>query len=77
VLVNLDAVPAWTVVLAEILGLVVLGVTLWFIAPPGRGPKSSFRRRIPVALGVLVVLILVQTAIQERGSRVAAWLQDS
>jgi hypothetical protein len=55
----------------------VLGVTLWFIAPPGRGRKSSFRRRIPVALGVLVMLALVQTAIQERGSRVAAWLIDA
>jgi hypothetical protein len=71
VLVNLDAVPAWTVVLAEILGLGVLGVTGWFIVKP------SYRRRIPVALGVLVVLALVQTAIQERGWRVGAWLIDA
>jgi hypothetical protein len=77
VLVNLDAVPAWTVVLAEILGLGVLGVAFGFIAPPGRGRKLSFRRRIPVVLGVLVVLALVQTAIQERGWRVGAWLIDA
>jgi hypothetical protein len=71
VLVNLDAVPAWTVVLAEILGLGLLGVALWFIFKP------SYRRRIPVALGILVVLALVQTAIQERGWRVGAWLIDA
>jgi hypothetical protein len=71
VLVNLDAGPAWTVVLAEILGLGVLGVALWFIVKP------SSRRRMPFALGLLVVLALVQTAIQERGWRVAAWLIDA
>lgn len=70
-LVNLDAGPAWTVVLAEILGLGVLGVALWFIVKP------SSRRRIPFALGLLVVLALVQTAIQERGWRVVAWLIDA
>src|SRR5262249_11284128 len=53
------------------LGFVVLGVALWLIVKP------SSRRRIPVALGVAVVLVLVQTAIQERGWRVAAWLIDA
>lgn len=70
-LVNLDAVPAWTVTLAEVLGLCVLGVVLWCIVKP------SYRRRIPFALAVLVVLALVQTAIQERGWRVGAWLIDA
>lgn len=66
--VNLDTMPAWAVVLAEIIALGLLGVTLWFIAKP------QLRRRIPVALGIAVVLALVQTRIQERGWRVSAWL---
>jgi hypothetical protein len=68
VLFNLDTVPAWTVVLAELLGLGLLGVTLWFIAKP------ESRRLIPAALAVVAVLAVVQTRIQERGGRVAAWL---
>jgi len=37
VLFNLETVPAWTVVLAEALGLGLLGVTFWFIAKPNPG----------------------------------------
>lgn len=66
--VNLDAMPSWAVVLAEIIALGLLGVTLRFITKP------QFRRRIPVALAIAVVLTLVQTRIQERGFRVSAWL---
>jgi len=65
---NLETVPAWTVVLAEILALGLLGVTGWFIAKP------EFRWRIPAALAVIAVLAVVQTRIQERSGRVAAWL---
>jgi len=34
VLLNLETVPAWAVVLAEIFALGVLGATLWFIGKP-------------------------------------------
>ncbi len=67
-LLNLDTIPAWAVVLAEVLALGLLGVTLWFIVKP------EFRRRIPAAVAVVAVLAVVQTRIQERGGRVAAWL---
>jgi hypothetical protein len=60
--------PTWVVALAEILALGLLGVTFWFIAKP------QYRRRIPAALAVIAVLALVQTRIQERSARVAAWL---
>jgi hypothetical protein len=65
---NLQTVPTWAVALAEILGLGLLGVTFWFITKP------RYRRRIPAALAVIAVLALVQTRIQERSARVAAWL---
>jgi hypothetical protein len=66
--INLDAIPQWALALAEIIALALLGVTFWLIVKP------QFRPRIPVAIAVLAVLALVQAGIQERGSRVAAWL---
>jgi hypothetical protein len=60
--------PTWAVVLAEVLALGLLGLTLRFIVKP------EYWRRIPAILAVVVVLALVQTLIQERSSRVAAWL---
>jgi len=68
VLLNLQTVPTWAVVLAEILALALLGITLWFIGKP------ESRRLIPVVLAVIALLALVQTRIQERSGRVAAWL---
>jgi hypothetical protein len=68
VLVNLDAIPAWAVALTEALGLGLFGITLWFIVKP------PLRRRIPIALGVIAVLTLVQAEIQQRDWREGAWL---
>ncbi|MBO0825347.1 MAG: hypothetical protein J2P27_16080 [Actinobacteria bacterium] len=65
--VNLATIPAWGVVLGAVIGLALLGVTLWFIAKP------RDRHLIPLALAVLAGLALIQTAIQQRGARVAAW----
>jgi hypothetical protein len=70
VLLNLDAIPPWALALAEILALGLLGVTFWHIVKP----RPQLRRRIPIALAVLAVLAPVETAIQERASRVAVWL---
>jgi hypothetical protein len=60
--------PAWGVVLAEGIALVILGMTGWHIAQP------KYRPRIPVGIVVIAALVGVQAAVQERTWRVAAWI---